>query len=603
MSKPVIAEGRVTLAHTPEELWPYVADTDRLDKSVGLPPAQFQRGEAGRDEPDRGEYRLLGLPIARWIENPFEWEKPRRFTVVRDYTSGPIRRFRGGTELLAEGNGTTLRVFVEFLPRNPVFGPAIKRFLAPISIQRTRRQFQLIGDFLDKRAAQPFPRLVQWRTPAKLDRVDTIVQRLRSEGAAPETVDLLRRLIAEAPDEDVAGMRPLYLADKNGLDQRQTLETFLRATVDGLVEMRWELLCPGCHGVKADGAHLTELRGTAHCEACNLDFDPSSDELIEARFYPAPTIRSVDVGTYCVSGPGKTQHRLLQGLLDPGETRAFQVEIEPGRYWLRSPQTRGLTEVTASSKPAGDALAATLESTSITPDRADLQPGKVTFRLANATARRLTVTLDEAHTPSGAATPSRLMTIPAFQSLFSAEALAPGVELHVSRVGLLFTDLSGSTALYERVGDARAFRLVTDHFAILRRAIEEAGGAVIKTIGDAVMAAFPDARSAVDGALRIQRYILDLDAKGLVDPARLVKAGVHSGACFAVTQNERLDYFGTAVNVAARAQHEARGGEIVLTEEAAAESAGLLDDQHVEGFSVELRGITGPVPLLRILAR
>jgi class 3 adenylate cyclase len=237
----------------------------------------------------------------------------------------------------------------------------------------------------------------------------------------------------------------------------------------------------------------------------------------------------------------------------------------------------------------------------LVPDGADLAPGQVSFRVKNDTSRRLTVTLDDAHTTAEAATPSRLMTLPTFQSLFSAEALAPGVELQISRVGLLFTDLAGSTALYERVGDARAFRLVSEHFAIVRQAIEGAGGAVIKTIGDAVMASFPDGRSGVEAALAIQKLILELDPRDTgVNPRRLVKIGVHTGPCFAVTQNERLDYFGTAVNVAARAQHEARGGEIVLTQEAFAEAETLCDMEMIERFEVQLRGITGPVPLIRI---
>ncbi|MBV8086195.1 MAG: hypothetical protein JO247_15420 [Chloroflexi bacterium] len=601
-SKPVVAEGRVTLPYSPDELWPYVSDTDRLDKAVGLPEAHFIRGEAGKDEPDVGEYKFGGISIARWIENPFEWERPRTFAIERDYTSGPIRRFYGGTELLpAENGATTIRIFAEFEPRSPIFRPVLQRFLAPTSIQRGCKQYEAIGEFLAKKAAMPFPKLVQSRTPVNQERLKTLLDWTSNNGGDPSAVDLIRSLLDEAPDEDVAGMRPLALADNNGLEPQRTLETFLRATVAGLLEMRWEMLCPGCKGVKADAAHLSELQKTAHCEACNLDFTPNVDELIEARFYPVRTVRDVDVGTYCVSGPGKTIHRLVQMLLQPGETRTFSIALHEGSFVLRSPQTRGLAQLTVSPTASQTSFEGAFESTSLVPDGADLKAGQVSFCLKNDTSRRLTVTLDDAHTNAGAATPSRLMTLPTFQSLFSAEALAPGVELQISRVGLLFTDLAGSTALYERVGDARAFRLVSEHFAILRQAIEGAGGAVIKTIGDAVMASFPDGRSGVEAAIEIQKLILDLDPRDTgVNPARLVKVGVHTGPCFAVTQNERLDYFGTAVNVAARAQHEARGGEIVLTQEAYAEAAGLCDMQTIEEFEVELRGITGPVPLIRI---
>ena len=174
----------------------------------------------------------------------------------------------------------------------------------------------------------------------------------------------------------------------------------------------------------------------------------------------------------------------------------------------------------------------------------------------------------------------------------------------IGRVGLLFTDLAGSTALYERAGDARAFRLVGETFRDPARGDQAAGGALVKTIGDAVMAAFPDGRAALVAALAIQRDIRSLDTRGLADPARLVRVGVHAGACYAVTLNERLDYFGTAVNLTARAQHEADGGEVVATaaafEEAGA-ATGVADcGLRGESFAVMVKGLSAPVHLYRI---
>jgi class 3 adenylate cyclase len=478
-------------------------------------------------------------------------------------------------------------------------------------------------------------------------RLDALLARLRAEGVPAEVGERLRLLLAEAPDEDVAGMRPLELAGRWGTDPGATLEAFLQATVAGLLEVRWELLCPGCRGIKAEARHLRELQTTGECPACNLHFAADVDEAIEARFYPAPSVRAVDVGTYCVGGPMSTPHRLAHILLRPGEAREWRLGLAPGPYILRSPQSRGASRLLVQSgagpgegearrsgarrgegearrsgagpgeadaqiagtgrprvEPEGgpEGLEVRIEPAAIGPDEARLAAGQCTIRLANGTPDRVTVALDDARWPEGGATPSRLMLLPAFHQLFSAEALAPGVELAIGRVGLLFTDLAGSTALYEAAGDARAFRLVGEHFAIVQGAVEAAGGAMVKTIGDAVMAAFPDGRAAVAAGLAIQREIRALETGGWADPARLIKVGVHAGACFAVTLNERLDYFGTAVNLAARAQHEARGGEVVATaaafDEVAAEvaAAGLAG----EAFEASLRGLRDPVRLYRI---
>ena len=401
-------------------------------------------------------------------------------------------------------------------------------------------------------------------------------------------------------------MRPLELAGRWALDGRQTLEVFVRATVAGLLELRWELLCPRCRGVKASASHLRDLASGGFCPTCNLHFFATVDEAIEARFYPNPGVRRVELGTYCVGSPTRTPHRLAQAEVAPGGCRVWELDLEPGLYQLSSPQSRGAVGLVV--EPGGPVQADRSRPTirfaadGPTPAEATVAAGRVAVRVDNTANVPLTVVLDDARWQANGATPGRLMSLPVFRELLSSEALAPGYELAIGRVGLLFTDLAGSTALYERIGDARAFRLVGEHFTLLQRPIEAAGGALVKTIGDAIMASFPDGRSAVAAGLEIQRAIRALRADGVSDPARLVKVGVHVGACYAVTLNDRLDYFGTAVNLAARAQHEARGGEVVISEPALDEGWPELERAGLcaEAFEVELKGFSAAVRLFRV---
>jgi class 3 adenylate cyclase len=182
--------------------------------------------------------------------------------------------------------------------------------------------------------------------------------------------------------------------------------------------------------------------------------------------------------------------------------------------------------------------------------------------------------------------------------------LAPGLQLAIRRLAFLFTDLTGSTALYQAVGQARAFRLVQEHFALLREEIAAHRGAVVKTIGDAVMAAFPSGADALAAALAMQRAIRRLDAADAVDTARLLKIGLHEGPCIAVTANGRLDYFGTAVNTASRVEHECRGGQIVLTDDVyrdpAVQARLRAERLQPEPDETRLRGIAEPVRLYRL---
>ncbi|MGH2469273.1 MAG: adenylate/guanylate cyclase domain-containing protein [Chloroflexota bacterium] len=597
-------ETRVVLRHAADELWPLVANTDAINRAVGLPVAHFIRGEAGQGERDVGEYRLWGIPYARWIEHPFEWERPRRFHVEREYTKGPVKHFQGGTELTAlEGGGTCARVFAELVPQSLFTYPLLKLGIAPRSMRRARKRYLEIDRFLDGQVASAFPPRRPRLSSGAGAALDRVLGRVRAAGSPPECVALLRALLLEGEDDAVAGMRPLELADTHGLDPRQLMETCFRATVEGALEMRWELRCPSCRGVKATALHLNILGQTGHCEACNLDFAADVDEHIEARFYPAPRIRDVNVGIYCVGGPMVTAHRLASSLIPPGESKSWTVPLDRGAYYLRCPQARGLARLTAEPEvPAGSSIRAAVIDGALSPSTLQADAGLCTFTIANNLAQVATVVLDKVERSQYAATPSRMLLYPEFHSLFSGEALAEGVSVEVGKVGLLFTDLSGSTSLYERSGDAPAFRLVTEHFAILRRVIEGHGGAVVKTIGDAVMAAFPEGLSAVQAALEIQDAIRDMPTRGLADPLRLVKVGVHEGPCFIVTENDQLDYFGTTVNVAARTQHEAKGGEVTMTAEVYTllRTVDSMRASQATSFEVRLRGISTPVCLYRI---
>jgi class 3 adenylate cyclase len=157
-------------------------------------------------------------------------------------------------------------------------------------------------------------------------------------------------------------------------------------------------------------------------------------------------------------------------------------------------------------------------------------------------------------------------TLPAFREFFGSEILSRNESLQVRDVAILFTDIKGSTMLYNRLGDARAYNAVRSHFDVLFRTVAENEGAIVKTIGDAVMACFTRPAQAARAALAAQdrftafRPLLPDSAEEII-----VKIGIHRGPCIAVTLNDHLDFFGGAVNVAARTQQRAAGGETLIT--------------------------------------
>ncbi len=165
---------------------------------------------------------------------------------------------------------------------------------------------------------------------------------------------------------------------------------------------------------------------------------------------------------------------------------------------------------------------------------------------------------------SAAATAHELATLPEFRALVSGELLKRETPLKVARCAILFSDLTGSTALDSEVGDAAAFRLVDDHFDVLREAVAAHGGAVVKTMGDAVMAAFGDEESCAAAALECLVRFEGFRKEAKHGEKTHLKLGLYGGACYVVTANGALDYFGSTVNVASRLQHLAQSGELVL---------------------------------------
>jgi len=156
---------------------------------------------------------------------------------------------------------------------------------------------------------------------------------------------------------------------------------------------------------------------------------------------------------------------------------------------------------------------------------------------------------------------------------------------------VLFTDLRNSTRLYREIGDATAFGRVMNHFDVLKKVITDEDGALVKTIGDAVMAIFRRPAGALKAMLAAQE-MLAAPAAG-VAPLTL-KAGIHEGPCIAVTLNDRLDYFGSTVNMAARLEGLSTGDDVVIShtiyDDAEVRELMRVEELQAAPFEIELKG-------------
>ena len=579
------------LKSDPEQLWSFVADTNRFNRDTGVPSvSETGKRQRLRNARRRLQLSFLGLPV-EWEEQPFEWIRPSRFGVTRNYIKGPVAELRVLAELSPQTSGGTLLSYqVWARPKSLLGFLVIPLQIGFISARKFDRAFRRYDQTAATAALVPTDQAGPELSNLALARIEAIKDRLQEVGTSPAVATRLTEFIQHADDFSVARIRPYVLADDWNEPRRAVLEACLRATRAGLLELRWDLLCPLCRGPQESETSLSEVSSKVHCEACRIDFTVNFDRFVEITFRPNPSIRSVDVRSYCMGSPEKTPHVVAQQLLAARTNRDVLLPLEEGRYRLRVLELPGERLLTVSD---GGAKTAHIEVSQEFAGSEINVSTWATLQLANSSDVEHLFMLERLAWSDQAATAAEVTALQIFRDLFSSEALRPGDQISVGTLTVLFTDLRDSTRLYRAIGDATAFGRVMNHFDVLKRAIAEADGALVKTIGDAVMGVFRNPAAALAAMLRAQEELATPPAG--TEPLTL-KAGIHVGPCIAVTLNERLDYFGSTVNMAARLEGLSTGNDVVISAAVYSdpEVRELLNtpDNNLEAtsFAVELKG-------------
>jgi class 3 adenylate cyclase len=455
---------------------------------------------------------------------------------------------------------------------------------------------------------------------------------------SPRLVSRLESHIRSADDRALFRINPFSFAKERGLSESEVIDLLLHATALGLFTMDWALFCPQCCFVAESLRSLKYVHDHYHCAFCQIGYDTALDAYIAIGFTVSPGIRAIahhrpgDMsawdnffetrhtrdgvlpdGTPLVEA--KAQLARVASYLPPGETTRLEIDVDAGTVLGASPEGRAAFLLPVRGAPA--AAAQTVPVAYGGEARAyatgEAAPGHMIFEVDNPTADRdilVVAVLPPGFDPAATGVRylpfldgKRLLTTQTFRDLFRSEVIQASEGLAVRDVALLFTDLKGSTALYDRIGDLNAFALVQRHFDRLQDVTVRHGGAIVKTIGDAVMAAFLTPADAVAAALEMRREIAGFN-DGASDRTLILKIGVHAGAVIAVTLNERLDYFGQTVNIAARVQQLAGADEIYISEDvqSAPGVAGLLGGFDLATRQAKLPGVQHALRVFRIPA-
>jgi len=454
--------------------------------------------------------------------------------------------------------------------------------------------------------------------------------------ADPAVTDAIAELIGKGEDHDLNRINTLDFSRRRGFDEERVISAFLHASRLGLFDLTWNVLCPGCSGVLDAHDTLKSLRHEDyHCGLCACGYEPSVDEQVEVAFTVSPKIRRIaahDPNTLPVweyykqvfwsSGidlnkdtfPSLAEEVTLDALeLPAGEKAVLSLQLPQQFIIAFEPVTHSAHFIDVQGEPTKERQQLALVYNKAHPPTGSitLRPGPLRLSLDNQAGVRTLPTVfiagEALHEMLGKRRPfltaKRMLSNQTFRDVFKADNLNIDQRLKITSLTFLFTDLKGSTALYERVGDLAAFDLVRAHFQALLGIISSEKGAVVKTIGDAVMATFVRPEHAIVAGLRMRAAMDELNVQRGRDDL-VVKIGIHEGPCLAVMLNERQDYFGQTVNIAARVQGLSTSQAIHVTGPVidAPAVAAILEKQAITPIQKQaaLRGIADAVVVYEI---
>jgi class 3 adenylate cyclase len=425
---------------------------------------------------------------------------------------------------------------------------------------------------------------------------DALLSVLR-QAADADCAAAIERTIREGGDRDLCRVNVLSFAGKHRLDEEKTISAFLHAARLGLFELSWNVICPGCGGVlDATSTLKTVNRDEYDCGLCATGYKPTLDEMVEVTFTVSPRVRRIGAHTpdtlpeteyyrqifwsSSIDLPDDLDAALSEFTMDsielePGERAVLSVQLPDDFVIVFDPVTHGTQFIDVKGEPTRErqVLSMVFNKVKAPVGTVEMQPGPLRLSLENRTDRRVLPSMwvagDALHRLLGNRKPfltaKRLLTNQTFRDIYQTDTLDHDQRLRITSLTFLFTDLKGSTALYERVGDLVAYDLVRQHFGVLHEIVASEAGAIVKTIGDAVMATFATPDRALAAALKMREAMARINAeRGNED--LLLKIGIHEGPCLAVTLNNSQDYFGQTVNMAARVQGLASSRAIFVTQ-------------------------------------
>lgn len=561
--QPIYIEWNFQLASLPEQLWPYVTDTNRLLKDISQPTIQHA-DISHTKKPGHAELSYNSINrYEAWIEEPCQWEYPYRYEIKRSYKSGPFHDIFLRADLIPNKKGTRLQVMIKAKPKVGLLPYLATLKLKSIIKKRIKKTFR----FYDKLVTTGNPAFL-YNRPKRLTRgsgkyLEEIKNRLTDYPVNMELFDNLLRYIRQADDITLINISPFALAHIWNEPDDDVLTFCVYAAKVGLLNFSWHLHCDKCRKIQATYHTLNQIHQTGYCDHCKEEFIVNFNRSIQLSFTPHPLIRKINDRPYCIQGPQTKKHVLIQQYIKSGQRHYLKTQLPEGTYILRTSDSEGTATVEVSGE-GQDTIHVGIFDSGLHGEEVQIHPDP-NLTIENKTNTPQIITLEKAEWDENALTAARMTSFQLFRDLFSDEVLRKGEKIAVDNLTLMFTDLFDSTGMYNKEGDDKAVGRVIDHFKILQQAVTDENGAIVKTIGDSIMAVFFHPEQALRAYLRAHDLIFKDEQ---FENSLKLKAGIHHGSCVAVNLNSRIDYFGSTVNIASRLVDFADQNELIISNQA-----------------------------------
>lgn len=559
-----------------EKLWELLTRTNQLQALAGGGPVEYEHFGGGHHILyQRASIRgFLGRRL-RWREYPYEWVKNRSFLVLKEFDRGLFSRYRWGIDLEPTEQGTKVKIFAELSPRWFVLRPFViwhgERFIKTVQLYCD----QFLALWIH-RHQYVFP-----NEPLKQVRSKSWAKRLAEFSSSnPQMGELLEKLkehLIESADDDVTQMRPKELADQWGAGHDQVVRLFLYAVKEGLLQLNLTVSCPICRLPQVSVRSIVELPPKVTCSFCQRPFEVDLDECTELRFSVHPNIRPTQGTVFSRNGPRLTPQVWIQRYLAPGAVWKTEAMLGEERFRCRTLRTNQICQVVPSTQHSSEITRLRLLFTreGWLSKEIRFRPGKQEIEFRNESHTPILVALEKVERDRLSFNGAQAFATSEFQYLFPNEIPMPGRRLRIRRCNLLLTDVKGSTELFTRLGDHGAINRLQHVLSFIVQVIQSHHGAVVKLMGDEVMALFWQPENAVQAAFCLQSQIASLnDSQKLVPPVEL-RVALHRGSAVALFRGGKLDYFGESVNRAFQIKRRSAGGEVAM-------SQSLFQDLHVQ---------------------